>query len=115
MVECVRGIDDIAKYRRFRLLRPEKSVRDDPKAWWTYAIRCHGIHIVPKHRQREVIKENLRYLEIYTRIMNNPNEMLPMEQKEFKEHVEKERNYEELKMLREVRIHFYTVNTKNTN
>lgn len=102
MVECVRGIDDIAKYRRFRLLRPEQKVYDAPKAWWTYAVRCHGIHIVPKHRRSEMTKENLRYLEIYTRIMNNPNETLSNEQKEFKDKVEKERYYDELKLLREV-------------
>lgn len=102
MVECVRGIDDIAKYRRFRLLRPEKCVRDDRKAWWNYAIRCHGIHIVPKHRQSEITKENLRYLEIYTRVINNPNEMLSVDHKEFKDKVEKDRNYDELKLLREV-------------
>lgn len=34
--------------------------------------------------------------------MNNPNEMLPLDQKEFKDKVEKERTYEELKLLREV-------------
>ncbi len=28
MVACVRGLDDIAKYRRFKLLRPLHSVHD---------------------------------------------------------------------------------------
>lgn len=102
MVECVRGLDDIAKYRRFRLLRPVETVKESPKSWWLYAIRCHGINIIPKHQQHDVTKENLRYLEIYTRIIINPNETLSSEQKEFKDKVEKERNYEELKLLREV-------------
>lgn len=102
MVECVRGLDDIAKYRRFRLLRPEQTVRESPKSWWIYAIRCHGIHITSKHRQHEITKENLRYLDICTRIIINPNDTLTNDEREFKDKVEKERNYEELKLLREV-------------
>lgn len=83
-------------------MRPEQTVHESPKSWWMYAIRCHGIHLVSKHRQHDITKENLHYLDICTRIIINPNETLTNEEKEFKDRVEKERNYEELKILREV-------------
>lgn len=102
MVECIRGLDDIAKYRRFRLLRPEQSVHESPRAWWIYAGRCHGLKLVQRHKSHEITKENLRYLELYTKLIVNPNETLTNEQKEFKDRIEKERTYYELKFLREV-------------
>lgn len=104
MVECVRGLDDISKYRRFRLLRPEQSVHESPKAWWLYAARCHGLKIVPRHNIHNITKENLRYIEIYTKLIINPNETLSNEQKDFKDKIEKERDYYDLKFLREVNI-----------
>lgn len=103
MVECVRGLDDIAKFRRFRLLRPSQSVHDSPRAWWVYAGRCHGLKILPQQQFHEITKENLRYIDIYTKIILNPNETINAEQKEYKDKIEKERAYEELKQLREVR------------
>lgn len=102
MVECVRGLDDISKYRRFRLLRPEQSVHEAPKEWWLYAARCHGFKIVPRHNIQNITKENLRYIDIYTKLIINPNETLSNEQKDFKDKVEKDRDYYELKFLREV-------------
>lgn len=102
MVECVRGLDDISKYRRFRLLRPEQSIHESPKAWWLYAARCHGLKIVPRHNIHNITKENLRYIDIFTKLIINPNETLSNEQKDFKDKVEKERDYYELKFLREV-------------
>lgn len=110
MVECVRGLDDISKYRRFRLLRPEQSVHDAPKAWWLYAARCHGFRIAPRHNVHNITKENFRYIDIYTKLIINPNETLSNEQKDFKDKVEKERDYSELKSLREVRrFHPYSI------
>lgn len=102
MVECVRGLDDISKYRRFRLLRPEQSVHEAPKEWWLYAARCHGFKIIPRHNIQNITKENLRYIDICTKLIINPNETLSNEQKDFKDKVEKERDYYELKFLREV-------------
>lgn len=102
MVECIRGLDDISKYRRFRLLRPEETVRESPRAWWLYAIRCHGLKIVPRQHIHNITKENLRYIEIYTKLIINPNETLTNEQKDFKDKIEKERDYYELKFLRQV-------------
>lgn len=102
MVECVRGLDDIAKYRRFRLLRPKQSIHASPKSWWVYAGRCHGLKILPQQQFHEMTKENLRYIEVYTKLILNPNEILNTEQREYKEKIEKERTYEDLKLLREV-------------
>lgn len=107
MVECVRGLDDISKYRRFRLLRPEQSIHESPKAWWLYAARCHGCKITPRHNIHNITKENLRYIDIYTKLIINPNETLSNEQKDLKDKVEKERDYCELKFLREVSADSY--------
>ena len=102
MVECIRGLDDIAKYRRFRLLRPLKSVHQDAKAWWLYAAHCNGFRYTDTARQSEIAKDNLKYIEIYTKLAINPNETLAQELKNHKDKVEKERSYEELEVLREV-------------
>lgn len=102
LVECVRGLDDISRCRRFRLLRPEHSVRESPRAWWLYAIRCHGIKLIPRHNAHDITKDNLRYIEIYTKLIINPNETLSNEQRDFKDHIEKERDYYELEFLRKV-------------
>lgn len=102
MVACVRGLDDIAKYRRFRLLRPLNSVHQGARAWWLYAARCHGYRYINAERRREIGRENLKYIQIYSRIIVNPNETLSQEQKEFKDNVEKDRTFEDLQFLREV-------------
>lgn len=102
MVACIRGLDDIAKYRRFKLLRPTHSIHQGPKAWWIYAAQCHGFRRISIQRHCELAKENLKYIEIYSKIIKNPNEVLTTEFKEYKDKVEKERSYEELKILREV-------------
>lgn len=103
MVECIRGLDDIAKHRRFHLLRPEKSIHEDPRAWWIYAARCNGMNILPQQNNHEKTLENLSYIKLYTKIILNLNETLNNEQKDLKEKVEKERSYYELKFMREVK------------
>lgn len=102
MVACVRGLDDIAKYRRFKLLRPQHSVRTDPRAWWLYAAQCHGYRRTSPQRSREIATENIRYIEIYSRIVTNPNDILPAELQAHKDYVEKARTYDELRTLREI-------------
>lgn len=110
MVGCVRGLDDIAKYRRFRLLRPLHSVHHNPRDWWLYAARCHGYRRVSMERRFEIIKENRKYLAIYSKIIVNPNENLTPDLKEHKDKVEKDRTYEELQILREVCVRFKFMN-----
>lgn len=58
--------------------------------------------IVPQYQIQSYTKDNLRYIEMYTKLIINPNETLSNEQKDFKDKVEKERDYYELKFLREV-------------
>ncbi|XP_055550000.1 intermembrane lipid transfer protein Vps13D isoform X2 [Wyeomyia smithii] len=102
MMQCVRGLDDIARYRRFKLSRPNCNVADDPKAWWYYAIRCHGLL---RHSQIDpfvIAKENLRYIDVYNRVVSNPNEVLSSENKCFKDRIERERDFDELRLLRDV-------------
>lgn len=102
---CIRGLDDIAKYRRYRLLRPGHSISEKPRDWWLYAVRCHRLLRNPKYDSninQNIIKNNLKYISLYSRILINPNEILPNDEKEFKDSVERERDYEELKTLREI-------------
>lgn len=102
LVECVRGLDDISRCRRFRLLRPEQSVHESPRAWWLYALRCHGIKLIPPHATHDITKDNLHYIELHTKLIINPNETLSNDEKDFKDRIEKERDYEELELLRKV-------------
>lgn len=102
MVGCVRGLDDIAKYRRFRLLRPRRAVHQGAKEWWLYAAQCHGFRRISVERQFEIGRENIKYINMYVKILINPNDTLTLEQKEHKDKVERDRSYEELQILREV-------------
>lgn len=102
MVACVRGLDDIAKYRRFKLLRPQQSIQSNPRAWWLYAAQCHGYYHTTPQRNREIASENMKYIEIYTKIVTNPNEILSTELQTHKDNIERARTYEELKILREI-------------
>lgn len=103
MVASVRGLDDIAKHRRFRLLRPQESVKDSPKSWWLYACRCHGLlKSLGRRRQPNYIRNNIRYLRLYLRLVNNPNETLSADEKMHKDDMERQRDYAELKLLREI-------------
>ncbi|XP_053697242.1 intermembrane lipid transfer protein Vps13D [Sabethes cyaneus] len=102
MMQCVRGLDDIARYRRFKLYRPNCNVADDPRAWWRYAIRCHGLMRYSEVDPFVRIKENMRYINVYSRVVSNPNEVLSIENKSFKDQIERERDFDELRLLRDV-------------
>lgn len=104
MVECVRGLDDIAKYRRFRLMRPSESVGTGAKLWWVYACKCHGLlrNYGSRNTSVEYLRDNIQYLKLYTRLVINPNETLTGEEKLRKDDVERRRDYEELKVLRRI-------------
>ena len=56
-----------------------------------------------KFRNSEQIpKENLKYIAIYTKVILNPNEVLTSDDKSFKDRIERERDYDELQLLREI-------------
>ncbi|XP_039449054.1 intermembrane lipid transfer protein Vps13D isoform X2 [Culex pipiens pallens] len=102
MMQCVRGLDDIARYRRFKLNRPSCTVGEDARAWWRYAVRCHGLLRHSHADPFAIASENVRYIAVYSRILANPNEVLTSESKNFKDRIERDRDFDELKLLREV-------------
>lgn len=110
LVTGLRGLDDIAKYKKYRLLRPQKPINENPYAWWLYASRCHGY--LRYQKNSNLAKNNLRYLSICKRIIANPNEAFSTEEKDFKEQVEKERTLEELRGLREICMYLIPQSTK---
>ena len=100
LVNGVRGLDDVAKFKKYRLIQPSEKIKDNPKAWWRYAARCHGFF---RYQDPMIVgKNNLRYLSISKRLINNPNEILNSEDKDFKEMIEKERSLDDLRELREI-------------
>lgn len=78
-------------------------MHEGPKAWWLYAAQCHGFKPINNRNQPQLVKDNDTYIEIYSKIVKNPNEVLSTDSKDFKDRVEKERSYDELRALREVR------------
>ncbi|XP_055378948.1 intermembrane lipid transfer protein Vps13D [Condylostylus longicornis] len=102
IIESFRGLNVISRLHTYRILRPSCSVKDNPKKWWHYAVKCHGYEFESFEKKIKKCGENIRYIKIYTRIVANPNENLSAEDKEFKTEVEKCRKLEELKQLREI-------------
>ncbi|XP_055907883.1 intermembrane lipid transfer protein Vps13D isoform X2 [Eupeodes corollae] len=102
MVDCVRGLQAISKIRAYRVLRPSNSVRGHTKDWWLYAVRCHGFFFETTNEKWSKAKENIRYIKMYTKVLLNPNENLSPEDKQFKFDVEKSRDLDDLRTLREV-------------
>lgn len=106
IVTCFKGLDSIQLSQRFRKNRPTCTVHENPKAWWKHAINCV---IVPRHTWTTMhvrAKENIEYVDIYTRLLSNHTASAPLtaEKKAIKEKIEWERTFEELKSLREVRL-----------
>lgn len=100
LVNGFRGLDDVAKFKKYRLIQPNKKIGENPKAWWRYAARCHGFF---RYQDPLVVgKNNLKYLGICKKLISNPNEILSSEDKEFKETIEKERSLDDLRELREI-------------
>lgn len=100
LVNGFRGLDDVAKFKKYRLIQPQEPIKENPKAWWRYIARCHGFF---RHQDPTIVaKNNLRYLSICKRLIANPNETLSTEDKEFKEMLEKERSLDDLRELREI-------------
>uniref|UniRef100_A0A182Q6S0 UBA domain-containing protein n=1 Tax=Anopheles farauti TaxID=69004 RepID=A0A182Q6S0_9DIPT len=102
MMQCVRGLDDIARFRRFKLQRPSTPVAEDARDWWRYAVRCHGLCRHLGTDPYEIAKENMQYIRIYRRIVANPNEVLSSANKQYKDRIERERTFDELRLLRDV-------------
>uniref|UniRef100_A0A2M4A0B1 Putative vacuolar protein n=1 Tax=Anopheles triannulatus TaxID=58253 RepID=A0A2M4A0B1_9DIPT len=105
MMQCVRGLDDIARYRRFKLMRPPMAIGAGggaARSWWRYAVRCHGLCRHLGADPFEIARENLQYIRIYTRVVANPNEVLSSADKQFKDRMERDRTFDELRLLRDI-------------
>ncbi|XP_045474860.1 vacuolar protein sorting-associated protein 13D isoform X2 [Harmonia axyridis] len=110
VVKCIQGLDDLAKYRRYRIYQPSKTVKEDPRSWWIYAINClypGGPPRICKPKPTwesclNIARENVLYVKIYNKILISPTVALSSEDKKFKDKVEKSREFEELKVLREI-------------
>ncbi|CAH1990127.1 unnamed protein product [Acanthoscelides obtectus] len=110
IVSCVRGLDDIARLRSYRRFKPSSSVKQDPKAWWLYAISnfypggqpnvCR-----PRPTWENCIRrarQNVKYVEVYKKLLVSPTAALGPEEVKLKNEVEWEREFDELKTLREL-------------
>lgn len=110
MVKCIRGLENVARLRSYKQYRPVTAVSEDPRAWWLYAICCHFPDHQPEFcrpkptwdKSLERARENVRYVKLYTKILTTPTLALTPDSKKIKDSVEWDRNYEELKALREV-------------
>lgn len=112
MVHCHKGLKRIQKCRKYIKFRPTCSIKEDPKAWWIYTLKCFRYksrgtvnNVVSWDQCLLRAKENVSYVKMYSEILSNANYIsnLSGEQKELKNKVEWERGYDELRSLREVR------------
>lgn len=100
LVNGVNGLYDLAKHKQYRLIQPRVSVKENVRAWWIFAAQCHGFF---RHQNVQLIaRNNIRYIKICMKIIENPNETLSTVDKEFKESIEKERYIDDLRELREI-------------
>lgn len=110
MVKCVRGLNDIFRLRMYRRYRPLYTIKQDPRAWWLYAISCQYPERPPAickpkptwESCLEHARQNVQYVKLYTKILATPVIALSPESKNLKDAVEWQRDYDQLKLLREV-------------
>ncbi|XP_075164386.1 vacuolar protein sorting 13D [Haematobia irritans] len=102
VMACVSGLQHINQIRSLKISRPTTSVFNSPKVWWQYAAKCHGLNNKNCEENWKIAKENVRYISLYKRLLNNPSENILKEDKQFKLEFEKERRLEELVFLRDL-------------
>ncbi|KAK5644974.1 hypothetical protein RI129_006274 [Pyrocoelia pectoralis] len=110
LIKCSKGLQDIIQLRSYRHYRPLCKVKDDAKAWWIYAINCQSPEQQPsicKPRPTwesclEFAKQNVQYVKLYVKVLVTPAITLSPENKKLKDEVEWSRDYEQLKVLREI-------------
>ncbi|KAG7207931.1 hypothetical protein KM043_009519 [Ampulex compressa] len=110
IVKCIKGLKDIDRCKQQRRCRPTTSVKEAPKKWWKYASQCHlgRDALKPKLTWEDMLqraKENIAYVEAYTKLLGTPTTILPTETKQLQEKVEQERNFDELRVLREIAMY----------
>ncbi|KAB0794994.1 hypothetical protein PPYR_11833 [Photinus pyralis] len=110
LIKCSKGLHDVTRLRSYRHYRPLCPVKDDAKAWWIYAINClypgqQPSICKPKATWAsclEFAKQNVQYVALYVKVLVTPAITLSPENKKLKDDVEWSRDYEQLKVLREI-------------
>ncbi|XP_011209287.2 intermembrane lipid transfer protein Vps13D isoform X2 [Bactrocera dorsalis] len=102
IVDCVYGLRQINRMRSYKLMRPSCEVFENATLWWKYAAKCHGCIHRSNENKWTKLRENLRYMRIYKRLLINPNDNITAEERDFKAYMEKTRELHELHNLRTV-------------
>lgn len=85
-----------------KILRPRNKIFGHAKDWWQYAAQCYGFNFETKAEKWQKFRENLRYINLFKRLLLNPSENISKEEKEFKIYVERIRTLSELHIMRNV-------------
>lgn len=102
MVCCKRGLVSLARRHGHIRSRPKKEVSIDPRSWWIYAIN-RVLKPVPTWSMTLIrARDNIAYVGLYSKMLLNPTDHLSQEDKNLKDKVEWERDFDELRDLREV-------------
>ncbi|KYM95934.1 Vacuolar protein sorting-associated protein 13D [Cyphomyrmex costatus] len=107
MVKCIKELDRIDRRKQQWRCRPVVPVKTACKEWWKYAARCHlgRDALKPKPSWKNILlraRENVCYVQAYAKLLGTPTSILSPEIKTLKEKVENERNFDELRLLREL-------------
>ncbi|XP_056631377.1 intermembrane lipid transfer protein Vps13D [Diorhabda sublineata] len=124
IVNCIHGLRDINRFKKYRRYKPTASVKQDARAWWFYAISC----IYPTGEQPSICRpkpswdfclkrarENVKYVQICKKILTVPSTTISADEKKIKEEVEWSREYEDLKILRKIAIDSVKLPQLNSN
>ncbi|XP_066151224.1 intermembrane lipid transfer protein Vps13D isoform X2 [Euwallacea fornicatus] len=121
IVNCTKGLENISKLRAYRRYKPCSSPKEDSRAWWYYAISCFYPGGQPSLCRAQPTwksclkraRENVSYVLVYKKLLITPTAALTAEEKKVKNEVEWERDYEDLKVLREIAMSSVNLPSKN--
>jgi vacuolar protein sorting-associated protein 13D len=77
-------------------------VKEDARAWWRYAMRRMVKPSISWEAALERARDNVAYVNIYTKLLTNSAAPLPSDSKLLKESMEWNREFDELRALRQV-------------
>lgn len=111
-VSCSKGLERVQRCRKYIRFRPSSTIKEDPKAWWIYCFNCFRYDqrgSIQKYSQWDECllraRENIAYVKLYIDLLSNSSasSVIDPPLKELKNKVEWEREFEDLRALREVR------------
>uniref|UniRef100_T1KHU8 UBA domain-containing protein n=1 Tax=Tetranychus urticae TaxID=32264 RepID=T1KHU8_TETUR len=118
MLEWSSFLNRTKKLWKYRRWRPVGLIKDNPKAWWKYAINAN-MDVYRKRKQActwkfliQRVKDILDYTDIYYSYLTEIDS-LTKEMEEIKERIETNLTYEELACLRELVFHNIKKNQEN--